>query len=281
MRFKNKTNCILTIGRRMSLSPHGISGEITDKEFENNDELQSRFANGLVEKYEGPVPASHTPQKVDARYEMDPVIVNGKIVTDKSTKTPIQYVVADSEGVDSVSMDGGDSVHSLGKNYHQSPDFIESGVDASKYKNGAEAMEKELNREFEESTYDDEDTLSENESERGPIEDADDAIARDASQFLQARGKNGAEVTTAKNMIEQSVTSETAKVNKMVSESLENGEAAPSASHKVTEFLKQPLNAKKFMIAKETDPNFLSEVNTVSQSDTVKQLVQQRLEELK
>ena len=283
MRFKNNTKFILSIGGRDSIKPHGISREFTPKEVENNNELQARLLSKHVSEHTGAVPEKPKKPVADIRYEMDPSVVNGKLVTDKAPgKKPVQYVVADAEGSDGVSMDAEGQVTSFGKDMDKSADFIETGVDAGAFKkNGADAIEKELDKEFKDATFDDEDTLSENESERPPALDADEAISADASQFIQQRGKMGAEATTAKAMVEKAVTSEMSKVNKEAAASLDNGEVATSASGKVTDFLKQPLNAKKFMIAKETDSTFLKEVDSISQSETIKTLVKQRLEELK
>jgi hypothetical protein len=284
MRYQNTTKFILPIGGRDTLKPYGISREFTDKQVADNTELQSRLLSGHIVEYKGPVAAIVAPKKQDIRYEVDPSSVNGKLITGTGAgaKKPVQYVVADSEGSDGVSMDTEGSVHSLGKDYKKAPDYIEEGVDARTYKkNGADAMEGELNKEFEESTFDDEDTLSENESERDDAQDADAAIAADATQFLHKQGKDGSQPTTAKALIEKAVTSEMAHLNQATAKSNDAGETAPGATGKVADFLKQPLNAKKFMIAKETDSTFLKEVDTLSQSETVKQLVKQRLEEIK
>lgn len=284
MRYKNNTNFILPIGRQESIKPYGISREFSQKEVAENDELQSRLANKHISEYTGPAPKDEAKKPVDIRYEVDPTMVKGKLVTDKVVgkgKAPVQYVMADAEGSDGISMDQEGTVTSFGKDISKAGDYIENGVDARTYKNGADAMEGELNREFEESTFDDEDTLSENESERSAIPDADEAIAADAAQFLHKQGKNGAELKTARELIETEVTSEMSKVNQAVAQTLDNEEVVPNATGKVADFLKQPLNAKKFMIAKETDATFLKEVDTISQSDTVKQLVKQRLEEIK
>jgi hypothetical protein len=282
MRFKNNTRFILSLGPQQSLPPFAISREFSQKEIDNNVELQSRLLNKHISEYTGEVPKVEKRKESDIRYEVDPTMTPGKLVNKASSgKKSVQYVVADPEGSDGISMDPEGSVTSLNKDFNRSADYIEEGVDASKFKNGADAMEAELNKEFKESTFDDEDTLSENEGERNPIPDADEAIAADAAQFLKNAGKDGSTVTTAKAMIEKEVTSEMSKINKAVSESMDNGEAVSGAAGKVTDFLKQPLNAKKFMIAKETDASFLKEVDMVSQSETVKQLVKQRLEEIK
>lgn len=282
MRFKNNTKFILSIGGRDALQPFGISREFAPKEIEANDELQSRLLAKHISEYTGVVPEAPTQAEPDIRYERDPQLVQGKLVTDTTTgKKPVQYVVADAEGSDGVSMDAEGQVTSFGKDIHQSADFIEEGVDAGAFKNGADAMESELNKETTDATFDDEDTLSENESERSSIPDADEAIAADASQFVQQRGKMGAETTTARAMIEKSVTSEMNKVNKEIVAGSDDVQNVNSSNGKVVEFMKQPLNAKKFMIAKETDSGFLKEVNTISQSETIKSLVTQRLEELK
>lgn len=287
MRFKNNTKYILSIGKRQSLRPYAVSREFTEKEATENDELQARLLAKHISVYEGPVEAVQRPAPVDVRYEVDPSTpVSGKTVTHEVGKgrPPVQYVVADSEGADGISIDpGGDRqvVTSFDKDVKKAADFIEEGVDASKFKNGADAMEHALNKEFEESTYDDEDNLAENESERGPVLDADQAIDEDTTHFIKSNGKHGAKVTTARDMIEKEVATETAKLSQEMSKSLDQGEAVQGGTPKVTEFLKQPLNAKKFMIAKETDPAFLKEIDTLSQSETVKQLVNQRLNELK
>lgn len=285
MRYKNTTNFILPIGGRDTLRPHAISREFTPKEIEDNNELQRRKLMGHIVEYTGPIDEP-TPKKKkqDIRYEVDPTMFNGQVITSsaKGAKQPVQYVVADSNTADSISIESEGTVSSIGKDSSKYADYIENGVDASKFKNGADAMEAELTQEFKDSTFDDEETLSENESERPEGLDADEAIASDATEFLQKRGRDGASVTTAKAMIEQAVTSEMNKVNKDLAQNLDQGEVTTqTTTGKVADFLKQPLNAKKFIIAKETDSTFLKEVDTISQSETVKQLVKQRLEEIR
>ena len=284
MRYKNETKFILPIGKQEHIKPYGISREFSKKEIEENDELQSRLNNHNISEYTGTVTEPPKKKVQDIRYEIDPTMMQGKLITGtaKGGNKPVQYIMADAEGNDGVSMDSDTAITSFGKDIHKAAEYIEEGVNAQTFKNGADAMEAELNTEFEQSTFDDEDTLADNESERDGAQDADESIATDAQMFLQQRGKNGAEVTTAKQMIETEVTSQMNKVNKSLAEKLDDSEVAPlTATGKVADFLKQPLNAKKFMIAKETDSTFLKEVNSVSGSDTIKQLVKQRLNEIK
>ena len=284
MRFKNRTNFILPIGGRDSLKPYGISREFTAKEIEANNELQSRLLMKHVEEYTGLTPELPIKRHQDIRYEVDgnenakgtPVTVPGA-----PGKAPVQYIMADAEGNDGVSMDPGDMVTSFGKDASKSGDFIETGMDARTFKNGADAAEAEMNQENDAATFDDEESLDENESERSEGLDVDAAISADASEFLHPQGKNGAQVTTVKATVEKEMSSAMAKINQEGSTKLDDGEYLPEAPGKVADFLKKPLNAKKFMIAKETDSGFLKEVNKISASATVKQLVTQRLEELK
>ena len=284
MRFKNRTAFILTIGGHDHLQPYGISREFSAKEIEANNELQSRLLAKNVEEYTGIAPELPVKRHQDIRYEVDageeakgtPVTVPGK-----AGRPPVQYIMADAEGNDGVSMDSGDTITSFGKDASKSGDFIESGVNARTFKNGADAAEAEMNQESEAATFDDEESLAENESERSEGLDVDAAISADASEFLHPQGKNGAQVTTVKATVEKEMTSAMAKINQEGSAKLDDGEYVEAAPGKVADFLKKPLNAKKFMIAKETDSGSLKEVNKISASDTVKQLVTQRLEELK
>ncbi len=280
MRFKNTTGYILPIGRG-KVGPYGITPEISKKELETNEELQSRIDNGLLVEHTGPAPEAPTVRAPEVKFDRDPEFPSAPAKVMKpgaAGRKPVEYVVADPDGVDAVSMDSGDSITSFGKEARKSADYIEEGVDARPYMNGADAMEAALNREFEDAVTDDPEMSADGSSSDPDPIDADAAIAADASEFVRTQGKNGGEVTTAKAMIESEISAGMAKVNKTASPMLDNGEA--SGTGKVAELLKKDFNAKKFMIAKETDATFLKQVGAHTGSDNVRQLIQQRLEEL-
>ena len=285
MKYINKTKFILSIGNKESLMPLGLSREFTPKEIEANTELQARLANKHIAEWNGTDAVVVQPKKVvDERYEVDHTMEDTKLISvkEQGSDKPVEYVVADATGSDGISMEPGTVVTSFdSQTIKTAADFIESGVDARTFVSGADAIEGELNIESESAEMTDEDTLVENEATRDTPMDADEAIAADAARFIRPSGRNGSTETTVKAMVHKAVQSEMSKVYKEEAKSLDDGESIINADPKVTSFLAQPLNAKKFMIAKETDATFLKSVDGTSQSQMVKQLVKQRLEELK
>jgi hypothetical protein len=282
MKFVNTGRCILSIGNA-TVHPYSVTRDYSPKEIAESNELAGLQSRGVLVEYKGvmPVPPAKTAAKSDPRYETEETFDEGKKVTKVVNGRPVTYVVADSEGVDGVSMMDDGMVTSLGKDVYKSPDFIETGVDAGKFKNGADAIEAELKKEFDESTVDDEDTLAEHESERSDPMDVEFAEAEDHALMVKKNGKMGAELTTAKAMIETDLTKGLNDVAREVSKNLDNGETVSSDKANVSEFLSQPFNAKKYMIAKETDAQLLTDIESTTQSESVKKLVSQRLAELK
>ena len=281
MKFKNESRFVFSVGSE-TIRPGQITRDFTDKERQENADLIFRIGQGYLVAFDGPEPKLATPVKSNQapRYEMDETFEKTKEVSQKIGNQVVTYVVADAEGSDSVSMTDDNIHHSLGKNVRKSADYIEKGIDASKFKNGADALEAELAREGVESEFTDEDSLSENESEREDILDIDHAEAEDHALMIKSQGKMGAEVTTAKKEIEADLERGLNAVAQEVSKDLENGESI-SGTGKVVDFLKQPINAKKFIIAKETDKQFLTEVGSATKSEIVKKLINQRVNELK
>ena len=281
MRYANKTNFIIPLGR-CKLTPYGISRDFSQKEIDANDAIAFYKSKGnIIDWKDGdplPIPQPKS-NKVDKRYEVEPDFEDGKLVTkDIGSGKRVEYVVASADEADMVHMNDESLITSKGRDLGH----IETGVDASKFKNGAQAIEDELNRESREAEYTDEDTLAEGESDRGDALDLDKAEEVDMSETVRKDGKFGARVTNAKTLIQTTLTSELNKISQEVSKGLENGEAVPAdaAPGQVVEFLKQSFDAKKFMISRENDTEFLGGVKSATQSEVIKKLVTQRMSEL-
>lgn len=279
MKYYNRSNYILT-GAQPKILPHTVSRDYSEKELAENPYIVSRIDRGVLIPYTGEQSVNTPAQHQDPRYEVEQTFHDKKI-TKVANGKPVTYVVASTEGADAVHMMDEGMVTSMGKEVNKSPDFIETGVDASKFRNGADAMEAELNTEFQESTFDDEDSLAENESERDTALDVDHAIDMDNNTFVKKDGKMGGSVTTAKDQIQAEVTKGLNTVAQEVSKSLEDGEQVATGNNKVVEFLRQPLNAKKYMISKENDKQLLTDIQATTHSEVVKKLVTQRISELR
>lgn len=280
MKFVNTSRCIVTIGNA-TIYPFTVTRDYSEKELKENDKLNDRIKRGILVEFTGKIPAR--PSKVaygDPRFEVEQTFEEGKKVTQIRNGKPVTYVVADSEGVDGVAMSDDEMHTSSDGRLKTSPDYIETGIDAGKFKNGADAMEAELNKECAESNTDDSDNLAEHESDRGEPMDLDYAEAEDHAQMVRKNGKFGADVTTAKAQIQTEITRGLNEVNKTLSETLDEGEPTDMTG-KVADLLSKPYNAKKYMIAKENDKQFLTSVESTTQSEAVKNLVKQRISELK
>lgn len=281
MKFKNTQRAIVIIGERESVQPHGVTRDFSDKEIENTPGIDAAIRKGYIVPFEGkeePVaaPAPHKPV-------WDTEMSSGTPVTKKiAGGGTVEYVVADSDGADSVSMSDPDTVTSLPNN--RSSDYIEEGVDARKFnhRSASEAFDAEIDAENIAADFDDEDTLSENESERDNILDVDEELARDATQVFtkNAGSKGGQQPKDVMAVVEESVSKSLGEVSKASKKSYDDAELQTGAPAKVVDFLKQNFPAKKWVISHETDASFLTEVARVTKSENVRSLAQQRLAEL-
>ena len=284
MKFANKSGSILSLGRA-ELRPYAISRNFTEKEMDSIPSIAFYISKGVIVEYKDgdSMPKPLVKRKSAVKYEMDSQEASGETVTKMVNDHKVQYVVANAEGVDNVEMSDASAVTSADGKVHTTADYIEQGVDASQFKNGALAIERALNKESAEAEYNDDDTLAENESERAEVLDLDKIEEADMGRIVKKDGKFGAHETTAKAMVEADISSGMNKVTKEFAKGLDDREAVPAdqAPAKVVEFLKQSFHAKKFMISKEGDKEFLAEIGGVTQSDAIKQLVTQRMSELK
>ena len=278
MRFLNSSRSTLILGNEV-IRANSISREYTERELEENYYLKSAISRGRIT----PVKASDVPQAPavkpapDARYIMEDPREDKPVINPK-TKT-VEYIVADSDSMDSISMEDSSMVIAKDGSGKPPADTIEDGFDARAMKNASEVIEDQLNKDHENATYDDEENLADSEGDVPESKDADVAMAEDFSQIVKSAGKSGAIVTTAKAAIEDAAAKATSEMNKAVGDADEEPMSV-NGSGKVVDLMKQPFFTKKKMIAKETDVNVLNEVHRVASSENLKGLVTQRLAEL-
>jgi len=359
MKYKNTQKAIIVIGDRESVQPFGITRDFSPKDIEGLPGIDAAVRRGYLVEYNGKEEQSEisaSPRAAVWQTEMS----SGKPVKKKLPGGGVvEYVVADAEGCDAVSMSDPDTVTSIeGK---KSSDYIETGVDARQYKHrdASEAFDAEIDKENEDATFDDEETLAENEGDRSnildvdkeisdeaaavlakngkpvptkevianqvksrlaakkgesrnasdafdaeidkenldasfddedtlaenegehlEIPDADDEIAKDSSQVLVNGGKAGAKLKNVMAVVEESTAKALGELSNATRPDYDEAEMQAGVPGKVVDFLKQNFSSKKWVIAKETDANFLHDVQKVTQSENVRSLVEQRLAEL-
>lgn len=283
MKYKNTQRSIVIIADRESIQPYGITRDFSPKDMESMPGIEAAIRKGYIIPYDGKeeaVEVSASPRASTWQTEMS----SGEPVrrttgTGKEAKV-VEYVVSDSDGCDSIAMNDADTVTSIpGK---RSSDYIEEGVSADKYRstNASAAFDREIDAENDAATFDDEDTLAENEDDRSNMLDVDHEIARDASQILIANGKGGSQPRDVRAIVEESASHAIDGLERASRPSYDDAEVQAGAPAKVVEFLKQNFPSKKWAIAKETDPSFLHDIHKVTKSENVRSLVEQRISEL-
>jgi hypothetical protein len=200
-------------------------------------------------------------------------------VVDAKTKQ-VSYIVTDTtDNLDMIHTSDPDMAIAKDPN-NQSVDLIEDAFDATQMKPASQIMEEQLNKDDELSTFDDEETLADQEGEEGGSEDVDDFLRKDAASFIRDNGKAGAKAQTVANMVKDDLEQAVADMNEAVSDVSDDGERMVSGVGKAVDFLKQPFFSKKKIIARETDKAFLGEICAKTNSENIKKLVTQRLTEL-
>lgn len=286
MKYKNTQKAILIIADRESVQPFAVTRDFTQKEIDAMPGLEAAIRKGHLTVYEGkeePRETTASPRAATWQTEMS----SGTPVRRKTANGGVvEYVVADSDTNDAVSMGDPDSVTSLPG--QKSPDYIEEGIDARQYvkanksRNASEAFDAEIDQENADADFDDEANLAENEFDRDSIKDVDEEIAKDMSQVFtkNAGGKGGQQPENVMNVVERETTHALNEVSKATQPSYDDAEVQAGAPAKVVDFLKQNFSAKKWEISKSSDRGFLTEVGRVTQSENVRSLVEQRLSEL-
>jgi hypothetical protein len=283
MKYKNTQRAIVIIGDRESVQPYGITRDFSPKDMENLPGIDAAVRKGYLVQYEGkdePIESSASPRAATWQTEMS----SGTPVKKKTPGGVVEYVVADTEGCDAVSMSDPDTVTSLSGTGEHSTEYIEEGLSAKQYKHrtASEAFDAEIDKENLDADFNDEDTLAETEQERDNILDADEEIAKDTSQvFVKNAGpKGGSQPQGVQAVVEQATSKALSEVSKANKPDYDEAEVQAGAPAKVVDFLKQNFSAKKWEIAKSSDPEFLREIEKVTQSENIRSLVQQRLAEL-
>ena len=280
MKYYNTTKLRLCVTAE-TIFPQSTSLEYSEKDIDTDKELRFFIGSGALIPYTGKEKvANATAPKVDQRYIKDSPKKDVHVKNEKTGE--ISYIIADSESSDMIYNSDPDMV--IAKNSDPDApapiDYIEDGYDAHAGKPVSQVLEDQLNKDNELSSFDDEDSLADNEGEDSDVEDVDDFMAKEASRFLKANGKAGGKVTTVKAEMGNDMALVIDEMNQAASVGSDDYEDVAASDPKVVDFLKQPLMAKKKAISKTTDPAFLKEVGKASTSANIKNLVSQRMKEL-
>jgi hypothetical protein len=280
MKYKNTQRSIVIIADRESVQPYGITRDFSPKDMDSMPGIEAGIRKGYLIPYEGkdePIETAVSPRASTWETEMS----SGKPVQRKMAGGGVvEYIVADDDGCDSVAQSDPDTVTSIPGN--RSSDYIETGVSARKFKHrdASAAYDAQIDEENASATFDDEDTLAEGEGERDNILDVDHEIAADATRMLIANGKAGSQLRDVRAIVEESTSKALNDLATATRPDYDDTEVQAGAPAKVVDFLKQNFPAKKWAIAKESDASFLQDIHKVTQSENVRSLVEQRLQEL-
>lgn len=275
MIYRNTSGDILS--GNPAVAPYGLTSDLTPQDIEESSQLRYFIANGILVEHKGPAPKP-APKPADARYIVD-TPKKDKPVVNPTTKQ-VAYIVTDTtDNLDMIHTSDPDMQIAKDPN-NQSVDLIEDAFDASKMKTASQIMEEQLNQDDALSTFDDEETLADQEGEETGSEDVDDFLRKDAASFIKNNGKAGAKTETVANMVKDDLEQAVADMNNAVSNASDDGETATTGTGKAVDFLKQPFFSKKKIIARETDKAFLGEIGATTNSENIKKLVSQRLSEL-
>jgi len=298
-RYYNTENAYVPIGPRQSVPPYGVTRDFTDEEVAASVDLRWAINDRKwLVPWDGksPLPKQarleQAPKK--ANYTVAPDSVGGQRVQIKSKDgaKAVEYIVADSEGSDSVGNASADpSVLAALPEQGRSTEYIEEGTSArdatgamkTAWVNASDAMEAALNKETTgaDLEYDDENDLTEGDDKtRTDPLDADHEIAGDYGQVLRDQGRMGAELVSTQQVMTETVSKAAAELASAVAPNVDDGEVAAGATDEVASFLKQSFSAKKWVIAKTSDAAFLENIKAVTQSENLKSIVSQRLSEL-
>jgi hypothetical protein len=109
---------------------------------------------------------------------------------------------------------------------------------------------------------------------------AEEADPDEYSTIIKQEGNMGATETTVKEEVFKAQGEATAKLAEAAAQDYDDNEHVSGASDEIARFLSQPFDAKKWVISKETNQEFLGQVAAVTKSENVKGLVSQRMSEL-
>jgi len=283
VKYKNTQKAIIILGGKESVPPFGITRDFTDDEVKTSPEIRAAIEKKYLFPFQGAVPVD-TPTTSSPRtkeWTQAPESTQGKTVKKATSdgKGVVEYIIAEGEGCDGIGPADG-VVTAMPRGGQQSTDHIERGLDASKFKNASEAMDAEYDKESAEASFDDDDSLSEKEDDRGSIPDADQEIIKDMSQVLVNRGRDGAELKQVNEIIQETTTKAVSELEQATRPDFDEGEDVNAANGRIVDFLSQPFSSKKWSVSKETDTNFLGEIKRITKSDNLRSLVDQRLSEL-
>ena len=279
MRYFNKTTSRLILKRELVEPMTVTQYDYSDEDLKDPD-FSIFVTNGHMRPAtEKDIKKTAPVAPKDPRYILENSKNDKKVVSKKTNE--VKYVVAEGDSLDNISM-GDDDMVIAKDDENPSPDTIEQGigVDADG-KTGSDKVEDQLNQDHEDSSFNDDSNLADMEEDLDEVQDVDDAMREDASLFIKANGKMGAKVKSTADYVKEDVAKAVNEMNKSVAESSDDNEAANTGNSKVNELLKKPYAAKKKMISRETDKAFLKEVSGATASKNLKEIVNQRLTELK
>lgn len=276
MRYYNDRKSTIILGKEVIRS-NSYSRDFSTRDIEDNGELRSAIECGRIKKFEGEIPKKVETKAVDSRYILDDARIDRPVVNAK-TKT-VEYIISDSDSMDSIAMPDNTLMVAKDGSGRKPADTIEDAFDARAMKNASEVIEDQMNKENEDSSFDDEENLSDTEADAMDALDVDEAMAQDFSQIVKKGGKAGAIVVNAKDEIEKGMEEAINEMNKVTAED-DEGPTNVAGTGKLVDIMRQGFNGKKKMIAKESDKSVLLEVAKATNNANLRSLVKQRLAEL-
>lgn len=298
MKYRNTTNSYVPLGPRESVPPFGVTRDFTQEEFDKSNDLRY-FVNEkkYLVPWDGTTPlpqasaAAVEAQKVKkAQYQTAADSLAGEVKTIKSsTGKVVEYISATDVGSDGVAnFDHADDMVASMEG-RRSLEHIEEGVTPEmvakpgvKWQNASDAFEAELKNETDDvDEFNDDDTLADKEELRDVIPDADDEITNEYTRILKDGGRMGATDVSVRTAVEEAASAGAAALAEATAPNFDEGERIQGeTSPKTAALLAKPFNTKKWVLSKEMDQTLLKEVAAVTQSENVRSLAQQRLQEL-
>lgn len=300
MKYANTQKAFVPTGLRESVPPFGVTRDYTDEEVQKSPELRYALEREYLVPFD---PAKHALPKLEkasASRIVNPAWVTAPDNEGGERKTirtregvNVEYIVADTEGVDGISNPGAEDV--ISSLDGQKPvDFIEQGVSAhsGEWKTASDHFEDELKQESDaELEYNDDDNIADGEDQIPAIPDVDDDdLRRDLNKdysgdystvISKTTGNMGATETNTRTAVTDAAKAGMALLNEATKANADDGEVSDAGvPADVADFLAQTFATKKWVLSKETNKDFLTLVSAATKSENVKSLADQRLTEL-
>lgn len=306
MKFQNTERAFVQVGPRESVVPYGVTRDYTDEEIQKSPEIRHALERGYLEKYD-PTKEHHTAVAASAKARLKPankadyVLAQdnegGAVTTKKPAYgKPVEYIVADSSGVDGLSVpDDKTEVVAQRVDGKLPVDHIEAGVSGrsadgsmkTQWSTASDAYERQLNEEEPSLEYNDEETLTEGDgSDTPPPADADSEIEADlATLITKNEGNMGARETNSRELVREAVAKAMHEVDAATRPNYDDGEKVDVIGvdpkfAEAADLLGQSFATKKWAISKSQDKELIGLIVKLTKSENVSALAKQRLTEL-